>query len=105
VADFLAMNPLTLTGSIKDIFDETFQRLTQKEKELICLIAQENDPIDLTKLFNKQSTSISDLLMVIDSLKRRNLLEFKTENKETILFINSLLKEYLKLEKQTSEFF
>ncbi len=43
--------------------------------------------------------------MVIDSLKRRNHLEFKTENKETILFINSLLKEYLKLEKQTSEFF
>ena len=98
VADFLAMNPLTLTESLKNTFDEQLQRLTQREKELIFLIAQENTPIELTKLLDKQSASISDLLIVIDSLKRRNLLELKTENKDTILFINPLLKEYIKLE-------
>ncbi len=59
VADFLAMNPLTLTGSIKDILDETFQRLSQKVIELICLFDLEYDPIDLTKLFNKQSKLLS----------------------------------------------
>ena len=94
-ADFLAMNTLTLTESIKNSFDEAFQRLTQSEKELIILITQENAPIHLTKLLNKQSASISDLLIVIDSLKRRNLVELKTENKETTLFINPLLKEYI----------
>lgn len=97
VADFLAMNPLILTESLKNRFDEEYQRLTQSEKELIVLIAQENDPIELTKLLNKQSASISDLLIVIDSLKRRNLVELKTENKETTLFINPLLKEYINL--------
>ncbi|MGB5770589.1 MAG: hypothetical protein WBM32_12080, partial [Crocosphaera sp.] len=90
--------PLTLTESLKNTFDEEYQRLTQIEKELIFLIAQENTPIELTKLLDKQSASTSDLLIVIDSLKRRNLLELKTENKDTILFINPLLKEYIKLE-------
>ncbi|MGD1713644.1 NB-ARC domain-containing protein [Dapis sp. BLCC M172] len=92
---FLAMNPLILTESLKNIFDKKFQRLTQSEKELIFLIAQESNPIYLTKLLDKQSVSIPDLLMVIDSLKRRILLELKPKNQETILFINPLLKEYI----------
>ncbi len=87
--------PLSLACSIEDKLNEQLQRLSEKEKELMILLAKENAPVFLKNLLNNLSFSPSDLLNIIDSLKRRIMLELKPQNQETILLINPILKAML----------
>lgn len=97
VAEFLAYSPLTLADSLKDKLDEQFQRLAELEKEVMAILAKDNSPISLGHLFNRLSVSPSELLNVIDSLKRRILLELKQQNQETILLVNPVLKAMISI--------
>jgi hypothetical protein len=95
VTEFLTYYPLSLACSIEDKLNEQLQRLSKTEKELMIFLAKENDPVFLSHLLNKLSFSPSELLNIIDSLKRRILLELKPHSQETILLINPLLKSML----------
>ncbi len=95
VTEFLAYSPLSLACSIEDKLNEQLQRLSETEKELMILLAKENDPVFLRNLLNNLSFSPSELLNIIDSLKRRIMLELTTQNQETILLINPVLKAML----------
>jgi hypothetical protein len=97
VDEFLAYSPLTLADSLKDKLDRQFQRLAELEKKVITLIVKESSPISLRHLSNNLSVSPSELLNIIDSLKRRILLELKQQNQETILLVNPVLKAMISI--------
>ena len=63
--------------------------------ECRVFLAKENDPVFLRNLLNNLSFSPSELLNIIDSLKRRIMLELKPHSQETILLINPVLKAML----------
>jgi DNA-binding MarR family transcriptional regulator len=81
-----------LTEEIKDSLQKQYQRLSNLEKQIMSLLAQENAPISLVKLLEKSMISYSELVNALQSLSQRCLLEQKTENYQ----LSPILKEYIK---------
>ena len=67
-------------------------RLSEIEKQVLSLLAQESDPVNLAKLLETGQMLSSDLLNALQSLTRRCLIE-KQDNFYTL---PPVLKQYIK---------
>ena len=77
---------------MKDILQQQFDRTSELEKQVMSLLAKENQPVNLAKLLEKAQISSSDLLNALQSLSRRCLIE-----KEGSLYtLPPVLKQYIK---------
>jgi DNA-binding MarR family transcriptional regulator len=64
-----------LPEDLKDVLQQQFDRLSEIEKQVISLLARESDPVNLAKLLEKSRLPSSDLLIALQSLSRRCLID------------------------------
>jgi DNA-binding MarR family transcriptional regulator len=92
VTELLLDDTILLPEDLKDVLQQQFDRTSELEKQVMSLLARENQPVNLAKLLEKGQISSSDLLNALQSLSRRCLIE-----KEASLYTLSLvLKQYIK---------
>ncbi|WP_317619572.1 hypothetical protein [Ancylothrix sp. D3o] len=77
---------------MKDILEEQCHRLSELEKQVLSLLAKENDSVNLAKLLENGKIPSSNLLNALQSLSRRCLIK-KQANFYTL---PPVLKEYIK---------
>ncbi len=97
VSEFLKYDTPLLSEELKDLLSKQIERLSDSEKDLLSRLANEDEPVVISKLIDNIQFSTSDLLNIIQSLKRRSLLQKKDGNAMTFT-VNQILKQYLKTE-------
>ncbi len=83
ITDLLLNETILLTEEIKDILQKQCDRLSNIEKQIITLLARENEAINLVTMLEKSLISPEDLTNALQSLSRRSLVE---KNKVFIIF-------------------
>ncbi len=63
-----------LPEDLKFILQQQWKRLSETEKQVMCLLAKESQPINLAKLLENRIMPPSDLSNVMQSLLRRCLI-------------------------------
>ncbi len=92
VTELLLDDTILLPEDLKDVLHQQFDRTSELEKQVMSLLARENQPVNLAKLLEKAQISSSDLLNALQSLSRRCLIE-----KEGSLYtLSPVLREYIK---------
>ncbi len=90
--ELLLDDTILLPEDLKDVLQQQFYRTSELEKQVMSLLATENQPVNLAKLLEKGQISSSDLLNALQSLSRRCLIE-----KEGSLYtLQPVLKQYIK---------
>jgi NB-ARC domain len=92
VTELLLDDTILLPEDLKDVLQQQYDRTSELEKQVMSLLAKENQPVNLAKLLQNGQISSSDLLNALQSLSRRCLIE-KLENFYTL---PPVLKEYIK---------
>ena len=92
VTELLIDDTILLPEDLKDVLHEQFDRTSELEKQVLSLLATENQPVNFAKLLQNAQISSSDLLNALQSLSRRCLIE-KQENLYTL---PPVLKQYIK---------
>jgi NB-ARC domain. len=91
VTDLLQNDIILLPEDIKDILRQQCDRLSDREKQILSILARETQPLKLAKLIDKQPNLNLELVNVLQSLQRRCLVE-KIENS---FWLSPLIKQYL----------
>ena len=92
MTELLSNDTILLPEDLKDILQQQCDRLSEIEKQVISLLAQESEPINLTKLIEKGTIPASDLLNALQSLSRRCLIE----QQGSFYDLSLVLKQYIK---------
>ena len=77
--ELLLDDTILLPEDLKYVLQQQYDRTSELEKQVMSLLARENQPVNLAKLLEKGQISSSDLLNALQSLSRRCLIE-KQEN-------------------------
>ncbi|MEG4307830.1 MULTISPECIES: ATP-binding protein [unclassified Microcoleus] len=90
--ELLIDDTILLPEDLKDVLQQQYDRTSELEKQVMSLLATENQPVNFAKLLQNAQISSSDLLNALQSLSRRCLLE-----KEASLYtLSTVLKQYIK---------
>ena len=92
VTELLLDDTILLPEDLKDVLQQQYDRTSELEKQVMSLLARENQPVNLAKLLEKGQISSSDLLNALQSLSRRCWLE-KLENFYTL---PPVFRQYIK---------
>ncbi len=90
--DLLIDDTILLPEDLKDVLHEQFDRTSELEKQVLSLLATENQPVNFAKLLQNAQISSSDLLNALQSLSRRCLIE----KQESLYTLSPVLKQYIK---------
>ena len=90
--ELLIDDTILLPEDLKDVLQQQYDRTSELEKQVMSLLATENQPVNVAKLLQNRQISSSDLLNALQSLSRRSLIE-KQENLYTL---PPVLKQYIK---------
>jgi hypothetical protein len=106
VAEFVGRGMLVF-GELHDLLDAPFQRLSQREKEIMYWLALEDQPVSLNTLQADFWLPVQtrDLFEALTSLGRRSLVETSAESGETRFTLHRIGMEYVtnQLVEQLSE--
>ncbi|MCC3591188.1 NB-ARC domain-containing protein [Microcoleus sp. PH2017_28_MFU_U_A] len=91
-AELLIDDTILLPEDLKDVLDEQFDRTSELEKQVLSLLATENQPVNFAKLLQHGQISSSDLLNALQSLSRRCLIE----KQASLYTLSPVLKQYIK---------
>ena len=91
-AELLIDDTILLPEDLKDVLDEQFDRTSELEKQVMSLLATENQPVNFAKLLQNGQISSSYLLNALQSLSRRCLIE----KQESLYTLSPVLKQYIK---------
>ena len=91
-SELLLDDTILLREDLKDVLQQQFDRTSELEKQVMSLLARENQPANLAKLLEKGQLSSSDLLNALQSLSRRCLIE----KQESLYTLPPVLREYIK---------
>jgi len=95
VSQFIAEGNLIITEEMKLLFDASYQRMSDAEKQIVLKISKCDENVSIEDLKKSCSLSSIDIINGLQSLKRRYLLnQIKTNN--TLFSLSSLFKEYIK---------
>ncbi|MEG3892314.1 ATP-binding protein [Microcoleus sp. Z1_A1] len=90
--EVLIDDTILLPEDLKDVLQQQYDRTSELEKQVMSLLATENQPVNFAKLLQNGQISSSDLLNALQSLSRRCLIE-----KEASLYtLSPVLKQYIK---------
>ncbi|MEG4306057.1 NB-ARC domain-containing protein [Microcoleus sp. D3_18a_C4] len=90
--ELLLDDTILLPEDLKDVLQQQFDRTSELEKQVMSLLARENQPVNLAKLLKKGQISSSDLLNALQSLSRRCLIE----KQESFYTLPPVLSQYIK---------
>jgi hypothetical protein len=91
VTDLLQNDTILLPEDVKDILRQQWDRLSDREKQILSILARETQPLKLSKLIDKQPNLNLELVNVLQSLQRRCLVD-KIEDS---FWLSPLIKQYL----------
>ncbi|WP_439517003.1 hypothetical protein [Limnospira sp.] len=91
VSEVLANQPFLLPQDLQDILQQPLAYLSEPEKQLLSLLAKEDEAIALVKLLEIAPMPSADLLNTLQSLSRRCWLE-KTDR---LYRMSPVLRQYL----------
>lgn len=97
VSQFLRQNTLFL-GDLQFILHQQYQRLGDKEKNILNTIAETDKPLSLQELTVQYATQLrcSEIMDCLNSLKRRSLLEIDKNNQVSFYSIQPVVRKYIK---------
>jgi predicted transcriptional regulator len=81
-----------LPSDLKDVLQQQFDGTSALEKQVMSLLARENQPVNLAKMLEKGQISSSDLLNALQSLSRR----CSIEKEGSFYSLSPVLKQYIK---------
>ncbi|MEG5001629.1 NB-ARC domain-containing protein [Microcoleus sp. B4-D4] len=90
--ELLLDDTILLPEDLKDVLQQQYDRTSELEKQVMSLLAAENQPVNFAKLLQHGQISSSYLLNALHSLSRRCLIE-KQENLYTL---SPVMKQYIK---------
>ncbi|WP_445299519.1 hypothetical protein [Microcoleus sp. B3-A4] len=90
--ELLIDDTIFLPEDLKDVLQQQFDRTSELEKQVMSLLATENQPVNFAKLVQNGHISSSDLLNALQSLSRRCLIE----QQESLYTLPPVLKQYIK---------
>ena len=90
--ELLPNDTILLPEDLKDILEYQSARLSELEKQILSLLAKENDKVTLAKLLQNGIIPSSNLLNALQSLSRRCLIK----QQANFYTLPPVLKEYLK---------
>ncbi|MEP6519257.1 NB-ARC domain-containing protein [Microcoleus vaginatus] len=90
--ELLIDDTILLPEDLKDILQQQYDRTSELEKQVMSLLATENQPVNFAKLLQNGHISSSDLLNALQSLSRRCLIE----KQESLYTLPPVLKQYIK---------
>ena len=100
VSQDLSYQPVFLSDELTPILQQHYQRLSEIEKQAICLISNETEPLSLTQVMAKCQGSQGELFTAIQSLTRRGMVEKLSYEAETVFNIQHIFKKYVKMVSQ-----
>jgi len=89
--DLLIDDTILLPEDLKDFLQQQYDRTSELEKQVMSLLATENQPVNVAKLLQNGQIS-SDLLNALQSLSRR----CSIEKQESLYTLPPVLKQYIK---------
>ncbi|PHX56893.1 ATPase [Tychonema bourrellyi FEM_GT703] len=92
VTELLPNDTILLPEDLKDVLQQQFDRLSELEKQVICLLARESQPVDRAKLLENDIIPVSDLANALQSLSRRCLIE----QQANFYTLSPIMKQYIK---------
>ncbi len=97
IFEFLQQNTLIVGDALGKLLYQQFQRLSELEKEIIYWLAIECKPVDSSRLQADLWFSVprSELLMALECLLRRSLIEKSTEDREAGFTIQPVVMKYV----------
>ncbi|MEG4320414.1 MULTISPECIES: ATP-binding protein [unclassified Microcoleus] len=90
--ELLIDDTILLPEDLKDVLQQQYDRTSELEKQVMSLLAAENQPVNLANLLEKAQISSSDLLNALQSLSRRCLIE----KEGSFYSLSPVLKQYIK---------
>src|ERR687885_536372 len=92
VTELLPNDTILLPEDLKDVLQQQFDRLSELEKQVMSLLATQNQPVNVANLLQNGQISSSDLLNALQSLSRRCLIA----KQESLYTLPPVLKQYIK---------
>ena len=92
VTELLLDDTILLPEDLKDVLQQQYDRTSELEKQVMSLLARENQPVNLAKLLEKGQLSSSDLLNALQSLSRRCLIE----KQQSLYTLSPVWRQYIK---------
>ena len=90
--ELLIDDTILLPEDLKDVLQQQYDRTSELEKQVMSLLATENQPVNVAKLLQNRQISSSDLLNALQSLSRR----CSIEKQENLYSLPPVLKQYIK---------
>ncbi|MEG4984590.1 NB-ARC domain-containing protein [Microcoleus sp. BR0-C5] len=90
--ELLIDDTILLPEDLKDVLQQQYDRTSELEKQVMSLLATENQPVNVAKLLQNGQISSSNLLNALQSLSRRGLIE----KQESLYTLSPVLKQYIK---------
>jgi AAA+ ATPase superfamily predicted ATPase len=90
--DLLRDDTILLPEDLKDVLQQQYDRTSELEKQVMSLLATENQPVNVANLLQNRQISSSDLLNALQSLWRRCW----SEKQENFYTLPPVLKQYIK---------
>jgi len=94
VSEFLSYDTLFL-GDLESLLEQQCDRLTASEQQVIAWLASTPEPADISKIPENLQLSPPEVLNVVQSLKRRSLIETVKQNGRSYLKIQPVIREYI----------
>ncbi|MCC3414233.1 MULTISPECIES: NB-ARC domain-containing protein [unclassified Microcoleus] len=69
--ELLLNDTILLPEDLKDVLQQQFSRLSEIERQVLCLFCRESEPVNLAKLLEYGTVRSPDLLNALQSLSRR----------------------------------
>lgn len=96
VAEFLEYETLILPETLQGELEQQLQNLSPVEIRIMEQIANQDESISIGEIIKKSELSIQESINLIQSLKKRLLLDGKLKNNSTVFALNPIWKQYLK---------
>jgi hypothetical protein len=97
VFEFLLQNTLVVGDALSKLLTQQFERLSELEKEIMYWLAIERKPVNSSQLQADLwfSVPLSELLIALESLLRRSLIEKSTEDRDGCFTIQPVVMKYV----------
>lgn len=98
VAEFLKYDTLFLGDELKARLQQQCDRLSDLEKQVMCCIANEIEPVSISQIIEKVQLSPDDLCNALLSLGNRALIEKQEQDNQALFSLSPVLRQFVKTE-------
>jgi hypothetical protein len=96
LGEFLKYEQPYLSEELKIVLDQQWQHLPEFEQTIIACISREYEPVSLNKLLVDSQLNYQQLFKIIQSLKRRFLIESNEKKQESLFTVSEILRHYVR---------